>query len=173
MTTAPRPLGAELLIRHGRSADLPEIAAIYHEAVADGMSNCDLSDLPAEHYGAWLAGHEGRFPLFVAELDGQVVGWACLSAFVDKTCFERTAYTSTYVYKRFRRGGVGRSLREYVIEQARGLGFHALVNRIFTNNLPSLRLTEALGFERIGVLREVIWRNGEYWDAALYELVLD
>ncbi len=173
MTDERGPRGAGVSIRSARPEDLSDIVAIYEDAVADGVSNCDLTGLPADQQAVWLANHDGRFPLFVAELDGQVAGWACLSVFVARTCFDRTAYTSTYVSKQLRRRGVGRRLREHVIEQARALGFHSLVNRIFTNNLASLHLTETLGFMRIGVLREVIWKDGEYWDAALYEFVLE
>jgi L-amino acid N-acyltransferase YncA len=167
--TEPR---AGVLIRFPREEDLERLASIYNEAVEDGVSNCDLSDVTEAELASWLDLHHGRFPLFVAEVEGEVAGWACLSPFVPKSCFDRTAYTSTYVGKRFRYRGVGLTLREHVIMQARVLGFHTLVNRIFTRNVASLTLTERLGFVRIGLLREVIWRHGEYWDAALYQLIL-
>jgi L-amino acid N-acyltransferase len=102
-----------------------------------------------------------------------VAGWACLSPFVEKSCFERTAYTSTYVSRDYRGRGIGRALREHVISEARRLGFHSLVNRIFTRNDVSVRLTEQLGFVRVGTLRQVIWKEGDYWDAALYQLLLE
>lgn len=167
--TEPR---ADILIRSASEGDLERIVSIYNEAVEDGMSNCDLSEVAAGERAAWLERHQGRFPLFAAEVEQQVAGWACLSPFVLKGCFDRTAYTSTYVGKRFRRRGIGLALREHVIAQARALGFHSLVNRIFTRNVASVTLTERLGFARTGLLREVIWRDGEYWDAALYQLIL-
>lgn len=160
-------------IRPGRAHDLARIVEIYNQAVASGVSNCDLADVAVEDRLDWLDEHQGRFPLFVAEVDNQVAGWTCLSPFVTKACFDGTAYSSTYVAKEFTRRGIGRRLREHVIAQARVLGFHCIVNRIFTRNAASVALTEQLGFVRVGLLREVIWRDGEYWDAALYELILD
>jgi L-amino acid N-acyltransferase len=162
-----------VLIRPGRVGDLARIAEIYNEAVDEGLSNCDLSEVAQEEMAAWLGEHQGSYPLFVAESGDEVVGWGCLSRFVDKTCFDRTAYSSTYVAGNHRRRGIGRRLRHHAVAEARRLGFHALVNRIFVRNTASTRLTEQLGFVRIGVLREVIWKDGEYWDAALYELILD
>jgi L-amino acid N-acyltransferase len=164
--------GAGPLIRSPRQQDLEQITAIYNEAIEDGVSNCDLSGIPETELNGWLDTHQGRFPLFVTEVEREVAGWACLSPFVSKECFNRTAYTSTYVGKRFRRHGIGLALREHVIAQARVLGFHCLVNRIFTRNSASLALTERLGFTQIGLLREVIWRDGDYWDAVLYQLML-
>lgn len=161
-----------MLIRSPREEDLDRLLSIYNEAVEDGVSNCDLSEVTQAEFADWMDLHQGRFPLFVAEVEREVAGWACLSPFLLKGCFDRTAYTSTYVSKRFRRRGVGLALREHVIAQARALGFHSLVNRIFTRNTASVTLTERLGFARIGLLREVIWRDGEYWDAALYQLIL-
>ncbi len=152
---------------------MAELVSIYNDSVEDGVSNCDLSELDESAGARWLADHRGRFPLFVAEIENDVAGWACLSPFVDKKCFDRTAYSSTYVGKRFRRRGVGRALRSHVIEHARELGFHSIVNRIFTRNSASVTLTEQLGFVRIGVLREVVWRDNEYWDVSLYQLILD
>jgi phosphinothricin acetyltransferase len=165
--------GLDMVIRRPRGGDLDRIAEIYNDAVHAGVSTCDLSDTAPEDAAGWVEEHQGRFPLYVGEVGGEVAGWTCLSPFVDKACFDRTAYTSTYVGQGFQRRGIGRVLREHIIDEARELGFHSLVNRIFTRNTASVTLTEDLGFVRVGVLHEVIWRDGSYWDAALYELILD
>jgi phosphinothricin acetyltransferase len=49
---------------------------------------------------------------------------------------------------------------------------HALLSRICTENEASLRMCERLGFENVGVLREVGCKFGRRLDVAMLELLL-
>ena len=51
--------------------------------------------------------------------------------------------------------GIGRSLMESLIGQARSRGVHTLIGRLSADNDASLRLHAGLGFVEVGRLREV------------------
>ena len=48
------------------------------------------------------------------------------------------------------------------------LGLHRIYARIIRENQPSIRLAEACGMQREGLLREAVFLRGEYRDIAIY-----
>lgn len=164
---------ASVELRLARESDLPAIVEIYAEGVEDGTANCELSPLTDEAIEAWREEHEDdRYPVFVAAVEGDVLGWTALSPYDRKPCFDRTASSSTYVRRSGRGRGIGTALRVRLIEEARARGFHTIVNRIFVTNEQSLALTERLGFVRVGYMPELAWKDGEPQDCAFYQLRL-
>lgn len=162
-------------IRDVRRGDLDAVVEIYEHSVRSGVANCDLADhslRSREARDAWLQAHEGPYQAFVADVDGYVAGWSCLSPYDGRPCFVAAAYTSTYVHSDMRGRGIGRALRVHLIDHATKAGMVTLISRVFARNSASLHLTESLGFRRVGTLHQVVNRDGEYWDAVLYELVL-
>jgi ribosomal protein S18 acetylase RimI-like enzyme len=64
----------------------------------------------------------------------------------------------------FRRRGVGRALVEHSLEEARRLGFDAMMFNLVQERNPSRKLYEQLGFEVVGRVPEAV--AGE--DALVY-----
>jgi phosphinothricin acetyltransferase len=76
--------------------------------------------------------------------------------------------------RRDQRGkGVGRALMEKLIDSARAIGKHVMVAGITANNAESIRLHEKLGFEHVGLLKEVGMKFGAWLDLAFMQLKLD
>src|SRR4051812_46520965 len=99
MAAAPRaaPPAGGVECHLARSADLPQISAIYDAAVVEGNANCDLGGLSAAERQAWFEQHRGPHAVFVARVGERVLGWVALSPYDPKPCFARTATISTYV----------------------------------------------------------------------------
>lgn len=116
--------------------------------------------------------HDGRHPVLVAERDTQVVGWAALSPWSDRPAYADTAESSCYVAEGWRGQGVGRALKERLIEEARRAGLHTILARVAGESAASLHLNESLGFVRIGTMREVGLKFGRRLDVHLMQLLL-
>jgi GNAT superfamily N-acetyltransferase len=123
----------EIIIRPAAPADAPEIARL-NEAFNDLRTS-------VEHIAAHLA-ERGQFErAFLAEVDGQVAGMACLRL-LPCLC-EPVPYaelTELFVDQAYRRLGVGRALIRHIEQEARAGGATQLVL------LTSWRNTEAHGF---------------------------
>jgi len=52
---------------------------------------------------------------------------------------------------------------------ARNAGLHHLVAKIQADNAPSIALFEVLGFDSVGVQREVGWKAGRWCDVAILQ----
>lgn len=159
-------------IRLARSRDLPAIVEIYNQGVEDRTATCDLSGLTPDGRRAWFEQHTHPYGIWVAVLHGQVTGWVSLSRYDPKPCFHRTGTFSTYVDRGHRGQGIGGALRRRMIDEATRRGFHTLVNRVFGLNDASVALARRYGFEQVGHMRELVYRDGEYVDCVFFQLML-
>jgi len=148
-------------IRDAVEADLPAIIDIYNAAVATRLSTAQLEPVTVESRRNWLSEHSSdRHPLWVAEVDGHVIGWLSFKSFLPRCAYRGTIELSVYVDEKFRRRGIARRLLEEAIAHASSLRINAMVGLIFAHNEPSLRLFERLGFERWGLLPRVARLDG-------------
>lgn len=160
-------------IRPAEISDLDAITAIYNEAILTTTATFDLEPQTREERLQWFETHDARFPILVAECEGHVVGWACLSRWRPRKAYEGTAETSFYVKQDQRGQGIGRQLKQAIIEEARRLGFHTLIAGVAEGNHASLHLNQSFGFEIVGTFKEVGNKFGKLLDVTYLQKFLD
>ena len=116
--------------------------------------------------------HSPKYPILVAEQDAFVVGWASLSPWSDRCAYSGTVEISLYVKEEYRGKGNGRKLLEAVIQSGKEAGFHTIIARIAEGNDVSVHLHESVGFDHIGVMREVGQKFGRLLDVHLMQKML-
>ncbi len=158
-------------VRRAALPDLPAITAIYNDAILRTTATFDTEPKTESEQLAWFQAHDDRHPVFVAVLDGRIVGWVSLSRWSDRCAYSETAEVSAYVDASFRGRGVGRQLMEAIDKEAQGCGLHTLIARIVEGNEPSLRLCVSFGFERVGVMKEVGLKFGRRLDVIIMQKV--
>ena len=157
-------------VRPAHPRDLKAIADIYNQAVLTSTASFDTTPRTAAQQRVWFAGHGARHPVLVAEEQGKtVVGWASLSQWAEHGAYEATAEASVYVEQAHRRQGIGRSLLAAVLTEGERSGTHAVIARIAQGNEVSIHLFETMGFEHIGLMREVGWKFGRLLDVVLMQ----
>jgi L-amino acid N-acyltransferase YncA len=148
---ARNQISLEMIIRDAVEADLPVIVEIYNATVPTRMVTAELEPTTVEARLPWFREHSPeRYPLWVAESEGRVIGWLDFKKFLPRAAYRGTAEISVYVHQEFRRQDVGQRLLEQAIARAPSLGITALVGFIFGHNEPSLKLFQRFGFERWG-----------------------
>src|SRR5690606_6101631 len=108
----------------------------------------------------------------VAEIDGEIAGFASLSPFRDRPAYRPTVENSVYVHADHRGRGVGRALMEAIVEIAAARGFHSVIARIVGDHEASIALHRSVGFELVGVEREVGRKFGRWLDVAVMQKML-
>lgn len=154
-------------------ADVPAIADIYNEAVLTTTATFDTEPKSVAERTSWFQSHDERHPILVAEVNGEVVGWASLTRWSDRRAYDDTAETSFFVSSRYRGRGIGRRLKESIIEEARRLRFHSLIARVAEDSRESLHLNESLGFVHVGTLKEVGRKFGRLLSVHILQKMLD
>jgi len=159
-------------IRTANHGDLPRILSIYNHEVRVSTATYDTIPRTEAEHRTWFSIHGSDYPVLVADLDGEVIGWASLSPWSDRAAYSRTAEVSEYVDEDHRRKGVGRRLLEELIQAGRARGYHALLARISADNEASIRMHAELGFSVAGTLREVGEKFGRILDVCIMEMLI-
>ena len=143
-------------IRVARRADLDAIVEIYNQAVAS-QSTADLDPVTVEGREEWFRLHPAeRHPILVAEVEGEILGWASVSGYRrERRALRHTAEIAYYVDAGHRRRKIGSELVREAIRRCPSLGIKTLFAILLEDNRASVGLLESLGFERWGRLPRV------------------
>ena len=145
-------------IRKGKRDDIPALLEIYNYEVINGTSTLDIHAKTIEEWTEWFDLHNtgDNHPLFVADEDGVVVGYATLSPYRPKEAYKSTVEISIYVSPKCRRRGIATKLMGHIIDAAReDSRTHNIVSVITSGNEASVRLHKKFGFVYTGTIPEV------------------
>jgi L-amino acid N-acyltransferase len=156
-----------------READLPAINGIYNKALLESAWIHDLIPNTMGQRLEWYR-HKGAtgLPVFVAELDGRVIGFSALSPFLDWPAHEPTVQTSIYVDEDYRGVGIGKTLVKLLIEHAKGSQKHSILAGINPGNAGSIQLHQSLGFEEVAHFKQVLYKFDQWQDFKFFQLLL-
>lgn len=154
-----------LLIRPCEPDDCAAITAIYCHAVIHGTASWELDapdavDMARRREAIIAAG----YPYLVAERAGLVLGYAYASAYRPRPAYRSTVENSVYVSPDAQRQGIGRVLPLALIEACAARGFRQMIGIVGDGTGGSLRLHEMLGFELVGIARDVGYKHGRWLD---------
>jgi L-amino acid N-acyltransferase YncA len=159
-------------IRPATRTDLVAINDIYNYYVIH--STCTYQEEPEslEARQTWFRRHGDKYPVVIAELDGQVVSWGSLSPYHPRSAYQRTVENSVYVHHHQQRRGIGSRLLRDLIDRARALDHHAIIAGIDAEQLASVALHAKFHFEKVGQLKQVGFKFGRWMDVIYLELLL-
>src|SRR5690606_22768964 len=145
-------------------ADAPAIADTSNYAPVDTTAHFDLVERSVAAQREWLAARAGAFAAIVAVDDAsrRVVGFASLSPYRERPAYATTVEDSIYVHRDHTGHGIGRALLEHLLDVARSSGFHTVIARIEAGSTASRALHAAVGFELVGIERD-IGRKFQRW----------
>ena len=107
-----------------------------------------------------------RDHMFVAELEGRIVGMAGLHGREGKE--RHMAVLGIGVHETFAGRGIARALITTLLDLADGyLALTRIELDVYADNDRALRLYERMGFQREGVRRKALFRDGKLIDAVL------
>ena len=162
-----------LNIRPATVNDLDAITEIYNEAIVNTTATFDTDEKTAEEQLIWFSKHGKNFPIFIAEQDGTIVGWASLSRWSDRCAYDSTAEVSFYVKPEFQGIGIGKKLLKIITLEGKKAGLHSILSRISQGSMASIHLHEALHYKHVGVLKEVGRKFGNLLDVYMMQIVFN
>ncbi len=157
------------VIRDATEADAHACADIYAPYVRDTCISFEveppepdemarrISDAAASH--AWLVFEDG----------GQVVGYAYANAFATRAAYRWSCQTSIYVTQGRQRSGMGRALYGALLQRLEQRGLRRVYAGIALPNEASVGLHTALGYEPVGVFRQVGYKHGQWHDVGWWQ----
>lgn len=162
-----------MLIRHADpQRDAAACAAIYAPAVVAGVASLEERAPEAHEMADRIRIMSRDYPWLVAELDGRVVGYAYAGRHRERASYRWSADVTVYVDRGTHRRGVGRALYTALLELLRRQGVCTVCAGITLPNEASVGLHEAMGFEPIGIYRNIAFKHGQWRSTGWWQLSL-
>lgn len=160
------------MIRSATVADAQAICTIYNHFILQSTATFEEAAITPDEMAARIAAVAGRLPFLVAELDGAVAGYACAAPWKARSAYRHTVESSVYVAPGFAGMGLGSRLYQALLQDLRAREVHAVLAGIALPNSASIGLHEAFGFIRVGQMREVGRKFGQWLDVGYWQLML-
>ena len=158
-----------LKIRPARIDDAKEIARIYNQGVQDRAATFENAYVTPEERYIWLVARPERYPVLVAEVKHTLMGWASLTPYSPRHCYDGIAELSLYIDRSLRGHGVGQELMKAMQNIARARGYHKLIGRVMADNEPARKLCQLMGWKEVGIHEKHGKLGGEWHDLVLVE----
>jgi len=166
-------MGNPIGIRDVSETDAERIAAIYAHHVLNGTASYEVNPPTVEDMIAKIRRVTGPgWPFLVAELDGEVAGYAYATQFRDRAAYRFTAEDSIYVHPDRMGCGVGRALLVALLERSAAYGFRTIVAVIGGGEPASIALHAKCGFREAGRLHRVGYKFGQWLDSVYMQIEL-
>jgi L-amino acid N-acyltransferase YncA len=158
-------------IRIASENDLSSITEIYNDAILNTTATFDTQPKSPSQQEEWFKKHIDKYTIIVALEDDIIVGWASLSPWSGKCAYSNTADIAVYIKEGFRGKGIGKNLVKKLLQKAPESGLHTAIVKICSENEVSLNLFKKLGFENIGIMKEVGYKFGKVLDVHLMQII--
>jgi len=160
-------------IRKATPEDARGIVSIWQEIVAEKAHTVMRKAFTVAQQWAYLNTLEDREVIFVAEGDGDILGFQTLDLYADYThSMDHVGVVRTYVSAERRRQGIGRRLAETTFQFAHEQGYEKLIARVQAKNSLGRSFLESLGFTPVGTFLRQVRLDDGYDDQVIMERFL-
>ncbi len=101
--------------------------------------------------------------MILAEIDGRLAGNCSLSALGSRIRMKHRCNIAIALYEEFCSQGIGKVMMEYLLEEAKNMGFEQAELEVVARNERAISLYEKLGFEQVGMIPNAMkHKDGSY-----------
>lgn len=170
--SSPLPSAVSPQVRDAADADLPAIQFIYAHHVLHGLASFEEVPPGVDELRTRLATvRAAGLPYLVAEVDGAVAGYAYATLYRPRSAYRHTVEDSVYVAQGMAGRGIGVALLSALITRCEAGPWRQMMATIGQGdgNRGSIALHTRMGFTRIGALRSVGFKHGQWLDTVLMQ----
>jgi phosphinothricin acetyltransferase len=152
--------------------DAGEIAAIYAFYVTSSPATFETEPPTQEEMRSRIARVTAKYPWLIVEGENGIEGYAYANFHRERLAYQWATEVSAYIHPECHRRGHGRRLYGVVLEMARRQGFFTACAGITMPNEGSVGLHQSMGFQLIGVYKQIGFKLGEWHDTSWWQLEL-
>ncbi|MGQ9628601.1 MAG: GNAT family N-acetyltransferase [Anaerolineae bacterium] len=163
----------EIRIRGGTPEDAEGIANVLNEIILERTYSSLSEPFSVEAEREFIASMDERAAIFVAEADGEIIGFQTIEPFANYSrALAHVGVVGTFVLEEFRRQGIGRRLFYKSLEFASLMGYEKIIAYVRRTNELAQNFYSKMGFTPIGVLEKQVKINGQYDDQIVMEMFI-
>lgn len=172
--SGPAGMETRAAVRPATEDDIDAVTRIYAHHVRHGLASFEeVPPEPAEMLRRFRAIREKGLPYVIAEIDGEIAGFAYAAPYRDRSAYRYAVEDSIYLADGYGRRGIGRLLLGEIIERCTAAGRRQMIAIIGDSaNAASIGLHAALGFRLAGTLPSVGYKFGRWVDSVIMTLPL-
>ncbi|MFD8564388.1 N-acetyltransferase family protein [Streptosporangium canum] len=162
----PRPT-----IRAATPEDLKTVAEINAHYVTNSVATFDETPRTLDGWRRWLEELTERgLPFLVADLSGEVAGYAYAGPWRPKPAYRHTVEDTIYIAPGHLGRGLGKALLGPLVAESAQAGMHRMIAVIAdTGDGASAALHHRFGFTEAGRLTDVGYKHGRWIDTLLMQ----
>ncbi len=154
-------------IRQARPEDANAVCAIVNPIIRDSLITFTTEERSTDGVAQDI--HERKAAFLVAEIDKKIVGFATYGPFRNGPGYCFTKEHSIQLSASARGQGLGRGLMEHLEIVAVEQGVNVLVAGISSANQPGIEFHKALGFQQVGRMPKVGFKENRWLDLVLMQ----
>jgi phosphinothricin acetyltransferase len=160
------------VIRPVTADDAAAVCGIYNYYITNTVITFEEDELKPAAMEARIRDIAGKYPWFVWEDNGEILGYAYAHQWHDRAAYRFSAEDSVYLRHDILGRGIGWQLLGRIIADLRKTDVHALMSVITVPNERSTALHESFGFKKVGEFREIGYKLNSRLDVGYWELLL-
>jgi L-amino acid N-acyltransferase YncA len=159
-------------IRVAAPQDAAAILDIYAPIVRDTAISFELEPPSLSEMQKRIEDTLLQWPWLVCDRQGEVLGYVYATRHRARAAYQWSVDVSVYIRDGMRRTGIGRALYTSLFELLILQQFHNCYAGITLPNPGSVGLHEVLGFQPVGVYRQVGYKGAAWHDVGWWQLTL-
>ncbi len=160
------------VIRLATPDDAAAVQHIYGPVVRDTVISFEKEVPPVDEMRRRMAETLTAHPWLVCERAGEVIGYAYAGRHRARAAYDWSVEVTVYIHPAWHRRGIGRALYASLFAVLRLQGFYNAYAGVALPNPGSVGLHEAVGFQPVGVYRQVGFKFGAWHDVGWWQLAL-
>lgn len=158
-------------VRLATLADAAAVNAIYNPFILETPATFETAPIDEASRQRWIEARlaNPRHPVFVAEAEGRVAGFANASPFDERAAYQTSVKVSVYIAAAAQGRGIGTALYEALFGRLSREDVHRAYALIVPPNPGSVALHQRFGFRHVSTLDEVGRKFGRYYSVMWFE----
>jgi L-amino acid N-acyltransferase YncA len=159
-------------IRLASPGDAEQVLAIYRPFCTDSIVSFELEPPSLDEMCGRIATTMETLPWLVCEKAGEIRGYVYASRHRARAAYQWSVDVTAYVREGYRRMGIGRGLYTSLFKVLTMQGYFNAYAGIALPNSGSVALHESVGFQSVGIYRNVGYKLGAWRDVGWWQLAL-
>lgn len=160
------------LIRSATLDDVPALLDIYRPFIEYKAVSFETEAPSVDAFAARIEKSLKGWAWLVAEVDGQIAGYAYGSQHRERAAYRWSVETSVYLHPDFRRQGIARLLYAQLFDALAERGYCNALAIITLPNDASIGFHQSMGFEWIGVFKHAGWKFSQWHNVVWMQRIL-
>jgi phosphinothricin acetyltransferase len=160
------------MIRSATIHDARSICGIYNYYVNHTVVTFEEIPVSISEMEGRVKTVTSKFPWIVWEEEGEILGYAYINRWRDRSAYRYAAEDSLYVKNGAGGRGIGKKLLAALLEATQKTGLHVLVAGITLPNERSAALHEQFGFKKTAEFFEIGYKMDQWLNVGYWQLIL-